>query len=181
MNIHPISFETLVDLWAGELSGTELDRLEEHLFSCDTCAITSDQIARLVGTMHELIFPVLTRAQIEQLVARGLHVDEVPVVQARGHVARFTPEVDVIVLAMRADVRDAQRVDLEFLDPAGTMHLQFLNVPFDASRGEVLVACQRHYQQYQGAMTDEPWFRLVAHIGGERREVARYAIKHVFV
>jgi hypothetical protein len=180
MSVHPIAFETLVALWAGELAGAELDTVEEHLFACDSCAAASDQIARLVGGMREMISPVLTRAQVDVLVAGGVRVCEMPIDQPAGHVARFTPDIDLFVFAMRADLTGAERVDIELLDPHGTVHVQLLNVPFDASRGEVLVACKRHYASYESRVSDTPSFRIVATAAGIPRNVAQYAIKHIF-
>ena len=48
--------------------------------------------------------------------------------------------------------------------------------PWDAERGEVLVACQRHYMMghARALMT----FRVYAEIAGTRREVGEYVVDH---
>jgi hypothetical protein len=179
MSLHPIPFETLTALWAGELAPEEADSVEVHLFSCDACAAAAQQLDRLLGTLYELIPPVLSRAHVERLVANGVRVKELQITRPTGNEAVFTPELDVFVFALHADMAGAERVDVEIHDTAGTPHMQFAHVPFDASRGEVLVACQRHYEAYDTLLSDGR-FKVFAYAAGQRREIGSFAIRHVW-
>jgi hypothetical protein len=172
----PIPFETLVDLWAGELADPE--RVEEHLFECDDCAASSARLDRLLGSLIELVPPVLTRPLRDRLEQRGLKMREIPFeAGARGE-AVFDLDLDLLVFALRADLANAQRVDLEVLDSTGKLQFAFAHVPFDAARGEVLIACQQHFRHYPG--DDDPEFRVYAVDSGGRRRVGSYVIRHVW-
>jgi hypothetical protein len=179
MSLHPIPFETLAALWAGELASEDADSIEAHLFSCDECAATAHQLDRLLGTLYELIPPVLSRPHVERLVAKGTRVKELQITQPTGNEAVFTPDLDLIVFALHADMAGADRVDVEMHDAAGTPHLRFYHVPFDVTRGEVLVACQRHYEAYD-SLLGAGRFKVFAYTAGQRREVGSFAIKHVW-
>ena len=176
---HPIPFETLVALWARELPTDEADAIEAHLFACDECAATAAGLDHLFGTLLATIPPVLTRPLVDRLAAQGLHIKELVVTQPTGNEAVFTADLDLYVFALRADVADAERVDVEITDAAGTPRLQFMHVPFDVSRGEVLVACQRHYQAYDSLLSAGQ-FKVYAHVAGKRREAGAFSIKHIW-
>jgi hypothetical protein len=172
----PIPFETLVDLWSGDLSDSE--SVEEHIFACDDCAAASAQLDRLIGSLLHLVPPVLTRSLRDRLEAGGLKILEMGFdAGARGE-AYFAADLDLLVFALRAELANVQRVDLDVLDGStGQVHFAFTHVPFDASRGEVLVACQQHFRDYPGG---DPEFRIYAVEAGARRQVGSYVIKHVW-
>jgi hypothetical protein len=176
----PIPFETLVALWAGELEAAAAERVEEHVFACDACAASSASLDRLMGSLLGQIPPVLSRALRDRLDARGLRLTEHAFESDRRGRFEFGADLDVVVLALRGDLTDARRVDVEIADPGGQVHLSFANVPFDATRGEVLIACQQHYRDYP--LNQAPEFRVYAvGEGGVRRRVGSYVIEHVWL
>lgn len=172
----PIPFETLVDLWTGELAKAE--GVEDHLFTCDQCAAASAQLDRLIGSLLHLVPPVLTRGLYDRLQERGLKILEKEFAAGARGDAYFAADLDLMVFSLRAPLADAERVDLEVLDGTGYVHFAFTHVPFDASRGEVLVACQQHFRDYPS--TGDPEFRVFAVQAGTRRQVGSYVIKHVW-
>lgn len=176
---HPIPFETLVALWAGELAPDIAVPIEEHLFSCDECSTSSTQLGHLLSGLRDVIPPVISHAHKERLVAAGLRVKELVIASPTAE-AEFGSDLDLYIFALQAPVADAERVDLELWDEKGTPQAQFLAVPFDASRGEVLVACQRHYQAFN-ELLGAGAFRLFAHKDGERRQVGCFSIKHIWL
>jgi hypothetical protein len=176
----PIRYETFVALWAGELPADEAERIEDHTFACDTCGAVFDQITRLVGTLFDFVPPVLTREMRDRFQARGFKIRELAFdAGARGE-AFFAAELDLLVFALRGGLADVKRVDLEVGDDTGAAYFEFPNVPFDASRGEVLVACQQHYRQYEFLNRGDPQFRVFAVEAGGRRLIGAYTIKHVW-
>jgi DNA-directed RNA polymerase specialized sigma24 family protein len=66
---------------------------------------------------------------------------------------------------------------VELLNPQGTAVVQLTHVPFDRQSGEILVACQRHYQNHP---VPDPVFQVHAVAGGVRREVGRYFVRHTW-
>jgi hypothetical protein len=173
----PTPFETLVALWTGDLASDAADLVEAHLFTCDACAQTSDRLGQLVAGLRQVIPPVISHAHRDRLIARGLRLRQTPVQSGVDAEAHFTAEVDLLVHVLEGDLSRAERVDLEVLSPEGTSLIELPHVPFDRQTGQVLVACQRHYQGHEVVGSD-PLFRVHAIEGGIRREVGSYFVRH---
>ena len=135
------SDETLVDLWAGELDEQAAEAVDEHLFGCKACAAETERLAGVVGALREKIPFVISHAHRERLVAAGMRVQVTEVDRSTPPVAsataRFAANVDLLVFALRADVSDADRVDVELASPTGTPRYLVEDVPFDREAGEV--------------------------------------------
>jgi hypothetical protein len=174
---NPIPFPTLVALWSGELAAPDAEAAEAHLFSCDTCAEASNRLGMLVTGLREFIPPVISHDLRDRLAARGLRLRHTPVDSGVDTDAHFTADVDLLVHVLKGDLSRAERVDLEVLDTAGVSHLQFPHVPFDPRTGEVLIACQRHYE-HMTTPPGDPVFRLHAVEGGVRRQLGTYFVRH---
>lgn len=176
------SFERLVALWAGELDETEAGALDVHVFVCDPCAATTEQLAEIVGRLRSKMPFVISRAHHDRLVASGTRIHVTTAVSTLDRrpttSARFTPDVDLLVFALCADVQQADRVDVEIASPSGTNRHVLQDVPFDREKGEVLIACQRHYE---GMFPEgDPVFSVHAVERGKRRAVGDYRIEHVW-
>jgi hypothetical protein len=173
----PTPFETLVALWCGELPAEEAEALEEHLFACDACADASARLGVLVAGLRGFIPPVISHAHRDRLAASGVRLRVTPVEPGVDVEVFFAPEFDLLVHALKGDLAHADRVDIVLLDPAGIPRLEFEHVPFDRQTGEVLVACQRHYETL-GAVPGDPRFSVHAYEGGVRRQVGSYFVRH---
>jgi hypothetical protein len=173
----PIPFETLVAWVAGELSESDGAFVEEHIFSCDACAAASERVARLTGGLREAISWVISRRQYDRLVESGTRICLTRVEAGRTPRARFTPDVDLLVHALRGDFSHAERVDIDVFSPDGTKHVLLEHVPFDRANGEVLIACQRHYE---GMFGGDPIFRVhtIEGEGKQRKHVGEYIVQH---
>jgi hypothetical protein len=172
----PIPFETLAALWSGELLPEIADEVEQHLFSCDGCAAMSDRLGRLVEGLREMLPPVISHALRDRLIAKGTRVKVTIVDVGVDTHARFTPEIDLLIHVLRADLSRAERVDVELVDPEGTPHVELIHVPFDPRAGEVLICCQRHYEHFPF----EPRFRVHVYEGGSRTRVGDYFVQHAW-
>lgn len=171
----PTPFETLVALWAGDLVPEAADAVDVHLFSCDECAAASDQLGRLVAGLREVILPVISHARRDRLVASGTRVRQTMVDAGIQAEARFAPDIDLLIHVLRADLSRAERVDVDLVDENGTPRIQLPHVPFDRSSGEVLVACQRHYEHM---FQVDPVFQIHVVERGVRRQVGSYLVRH---
>jgi hypothetical protein len=173
--------ETLVALWAGELPEAEAASVDEHLFSCGTCASASERLAHVVGGLREMLPFVISPAHRDRLVSSGkrVHVTSIDAGMdpSTRRSARFTPDVDLLVFALRADVSDADRVDVDVASPIGSPKYTLEGVPFDREKGEVLVACQRHYE---GMFPADPIFSVHAVKAGDRKTVGDYIVTHIW-
>ena len=172
----PTPFDTIVALWAGDLTAEETAAVEGHLFACDECAATSDRLGKLVVGLRAGIPPVISHAHRDRLVDSGKRIRVTPVepgIQAHAH---FTKDVDLLVHVLKGDLSRADRVDVELVTPEGITRHTFELVPFDARAGEVLIACQRHYEHiFPGG---DPLFRVLAVEQGRRRTVGEYLVVH---
>lgn len=174
---NPLSFETLVAWWTGELPDAESARVEEHLFACDACAVASTRLARLAAGLREHLPPIISHSLRDRLLAKGTRIRNTPVdagVEAR---ALFSLDVDLLVHVLRADLSRAERVDVEVVLQGWPEPILCEGVPFDAKSGEVLVCCQRHFQHWS---PEDPVFRVHAVEAGQRRRVGDYLVRHEF-
>ena len=169
-----ISDDKLVEYWSGDIVGDECDALEEHLFTCDKCSAANVELAGLVEALRETIPFVISHGQRDRMRARGARVYVTDVVPDVHSSIRFTPEVDLHVFALRADLRRAERVDVTIFSPTGEVGAVYEHVPFDVSSGEILIACQRHYE---GMFPGDPVFRVEVTEAGSRRDL-KYVVEH---
>jgi Putative zinc-finger len=75
----PIGFADVVDYWAGELTRSEEDRIEEHVFGCDDCArelAAAEALARGVAavTREGRLHTVVTDGILNRLAADGVRI-----------------------------------------------------------------------------------------------------------
>jgi anti-sigma factor RsiW len=172
------SLETL-SAWAlGELAGDEQDRVEEHVFSCDRCVPRAERALDLVRALGAMLPVFLTEARRRALDASGRPLTRVPIAPGEHRTIEFGGDVSVGYWILRADLATAARVDCELRAPDGALLVEVPDAPFDRERGELVLACQRHYEAL--GYPREIQVRVVAVDGGERRPLAEYFLDHVF-
>jgi hypothetical protein len=138
-----LSFETLVDYWAAELPAAEQDAVEEHLFSCASCTDRSGRLAALQRGVRSIIPPVITAARLERLAQAGTRIRTTEVPPGATVSVVFARDVDLLIHRLRVDLPGVTRVDCEIAGVDGTSIGLAEGVPVE--RGEVLIACQRHF------------------------------------
>jgi anti-sigma factor RsiW len=174
----PVPAERLLEYLLGELRTDAEDQLEAHLFACAPCAAEAESLAGLAGAIHRAITPILTRSRLETLESAGLVEREN--VMRPGEVAQVLYPAPGKALVLRlggAELAQARRLDVEMRTRAGEAVGRLDDVPFDASRGEVLVACQRHFAE---RFPRDLVFVLEVVSADERRPVAEYTVLHRF-
>jgi CheY-specific phosphatase CheX len=75
----PIGFADAVDYWAGELTASEADRIEDHVFGCAACArdvAAAEGLARGVAAVARggRLHTVVTDAILNRLAADGVRI-----------------------------------------------------------------------------------------------------------
>lgn len=172
------SLETAAAWVLGEQTEEESDRFEEHLFACDRCAARTLRMEALVGQLRAALPPLLTGERRRRLEATG---QPMPVVHASPGVPatiEFGKGAAVGFWVLRADLSRVERLDCELLGPGGEPLVSIPDVPFDADRGEVVLACQRHYQHL--GFPDEMQVRLTSVESAGSRPVGEYWLNHLF-
>jgi hypothetical protein len=174
----PIAWQRLVDYWAGDLDSTESDRVEEHLFACEACTTESERVARIAQAFQTAIPAVVGADQLAELRARGLVVEENPVAAGTLREVVFQPGVDVLIHRLHGlDLALAERVQLSVrIESTGDVIFEDHFAPFDRARGEVLVACQRHFSSFPPDVA----FEVRAHDPSGRVSLTTFRVPHVF-
>jgi anti-sigma factor RsiW len=168
--------EGLADYLAGLLDPRGDDELEAHLFSCESCALEAEKLAGLAVAVHRVVPPVLTAGRFEELEREGRIAEVKPVSPGQTVEARFPPAEKLLVLRLGgSDLSRARRVDVDLLDAGGRVVARLDDVPFDGARGEVLMACQRHFADL---FPHDLTFRLERVVGERREEANRYTVLH---
>jgi hypothetical protein len=172
----PLTAERLIEYLLGELEAADEERVEGHIFACARCAAAAEILAGLAAAVRRTIPQVLTRSRFESLDGAGMVSQQK--VMAPGDVAevKYPPSGRLLVLRLAgADLGHAGRIDLELRTPEGATIGRLDDVPFDARRGELIVACQRHFAERFPA---DVVFGLDVVSGEERRRVAEYTVLH---
>jgi hypothetical protein len=174
----PISFETLVDYWAGDLSTVDAEAVEAHTMRCTSCTATSAGVAAIAQAMRDQVPPVVSRAHVGKLHARGLRVVDNPIQLGERKNAVFSADVDILLHRLGGlDLSRAERVDVTVkVEETGDILFHAADAPFDREAGEVLIACQRHFSAFPPNIVFEVRIRHPSH--GE--SLAVYAVPHVF-
>ena len=175
---HPIAFEALVAYWAGDLPGQEEDALDVHLMGCSDCTASSERVAGIALSVRALIPPLVTSSQVAKLRARGLRVEENPMVPGERKAVVFRRQVDVLLHRLRGlDLANASEVSVSVRDEdTGNVIYEEARAPFDAEHGEVLVACQRHFASFPPNVLIE----VRALVPDGEPKLAQYMIPHFF-
>ncbi len=174
----PIVWERLVEYWAGDLDEADTDRIDEHLFACDACAAESARVARIARAFRAQIPVVVTSAQTAELRAQGLVVEERHFTPSTRTEVEFGRDVDVLIHHLSGmDLSRAERVELEVrVDSTGAVLFAEHFAPFDRDRGEVLIACQRHFAHLPGDVA----FDVRIHEQDGRTIEATYLVPHLY-
>jgi hypothetical protein len=174
----PIAFARLVDYWAGDLDDDEVDRIDEHLMGCAHCTRESASIARLAAAFRGAIPPIVSADEVRQLAARGLAIVTTDFAPDERKEVAFARGVDLMVHRLGGlALADATRVSVVVTaGPGDDVIGQDDWVPFDRERGELLVACQRHFA---GPPADVVFEVHVHRADGEVTRT-RYVVPHVY-
>jgi anti-sigma factor RsiW len=165
-----------VAYWAGDLAADEEQALEEHLVECPFCTAESARVAAVTETLRAVIPPVVTRAQVEGLRAKGMRVRESAFVPGERREEAFPRDVDLMIFHLtRVDLERAARVQLTVsVESSGELLSVIEETPFDEGTDELLVCCQRHFASLP---TDIVFEVLVREIDG-RQHASKYTILH---
>lgn len=175
---HPLSFETLVAYWAGELPSDETDAVDAHVMGCAACTRTSERVALITEGIRATISPCISRRALDALRARGLRVEENLVRPGERRPLTFRTDVDLLVHRLGGmDLSHTERVHVRVsVEETGALINENPAAPFDAAAGEVLIACQHHFS----ALPPNIVFEVSTVAAGASKVAATYTIAHHF-
>jgi hypothetical protein len=177
----PIGFEQLVDYWTSELDAAAVDAIEDHVFGCARCAAELERVHGLVAVFRDHLPPVISNEQLEELRAKGHVIVETTFEPGVRRGVTFEREYDFMIHRLGGlALGDATRVSVTVrLESTGdVVHVEPF-APFDRERGEVLIACQKHFANFPHDVVFD--VRVHAASAPTMPKLATYSIPHVFV
>lgn len=173
----PISHERLVEYWASDVDAGEAAAIEAHLFACARCTAAAERVAALVQAFRTALPPVIGHEELAALRAKGLVIVENEFAPASRTPVVFDRHADLLVHRLSGlDLAGAVRVEVLVRSEAHGPMFQELFAPFDASRGEVLIACQKHF----AALPHDVAFDVRVHREAAPPTLTTYSIPHEF-
>jgi hypothetical protein len=141
---NPIDPAVLADYWLAELPPAEESSVEEHVFGCEDCARILQSMVDLAAGIRTLarhgnLGMIVTREFLDRLAREGLHAREYAP-QAGGAVeCTVTPQDDLLIGRLAADLTGIEKLDLALCDPSGAERHRFRDIPFRAGLSEVML------------------------------------------
>jgi hypothetical protein len=171
----PLSWETLVDWWAGDLDEAAGSSVEEHLLGCDVCSAVASRVAATAEALRTMIPPVVGPERLAGMFRAGIHILENPIAPGQISDFQFPRNADLAVHVLGGlSFPPGSRVEVTLRSlTTGNVLGHVEDAPFDARRGAVYLACQRDYAQLD--------HDLVAEVRvGKDRPAIQYTILHHF-
>lgn len=174
----PLAWSLLVDYWAGDLDTSESEAVEAHVFGCVGCAAQSARVAEITEALRAELPVVLSAEQVGALRARGLVVEENPIAPGTRRTVEFRKGVDILLHRLQGlNLTDAQSVRITVrTESTGQVITEDHFAPFDRARGEVVIACQRHFSEMPPDIT----FDVSAVDSAGHVSRTTYHVPHVF-
>ncbi len=175
----PIDDARLGAYWANDRPPDELSAVEEHLFACTACFAAAERIGQIARAFRTSLPPVISPADLAALRAQGHILVENTFAAGARQPVTFEPGVDFLIHRLGGlDLASAERVEVVVRTESGAGGVLFeeLIAPFDRDRGEVLIACQRHFS----AFPHDVVFDVRVHRPNRPPELATYFIPHEF-
>ena len=173
----PLGLEQLVAYWSNDLDAEAQASVEEHLFACDTCFANAQRLEKVVQAFRLGPPPVISQAEVDALRAQGLNLVENSFAPGQGESVTFAHGVDLLIHRLTGlDLTHADRVEVIVRSESHGVIFEEPVAPFDRARGEVLIACQRHF----AAFPPDIVFDVRVHGPAAPADVATYIVPHIF-
>lgn len=175
----PLPVGQLVDYWTNELDAAALATVEEHLFGCASCTAAMERLQRVLGAFRTGLPPAITAAQLAELRTQGLAIEENTFVPGQRREIAFPAKLDLLIHHLGGlALHDAERVSLTVRTESGGVVIHEDPIaPFDRERGEILIACQKHF----AAFPPDIVFDVRIHRRAQPPQLATYVLPHVFL
>ncbi len=176
----PLELETLVDYWFEDTAPLDEERVETHLMECDSCSgrlrglvALGDGVRRAArdGAVQVVVTPVF----LETAAREGLRMREYRVAPGGRVACTVTPEDDLMITHLEADLRGVSRLDVVTSWEGGPDE-RLEDVPVNPDARELLVAQPMPALRALGDVVLR--MRLLAREEGGERLVGEYTFVH---
>lgn len=176
----PLEPATLVDYWFGDAASAEEVLVEEHLIECDGCGGRLRALLALGQGVRRaahagMVHVVVTPAFLETAAREGLRAREYRVTPGGSVACTVTPEDDLLITRLMADLTGVARLDLVTISEGGPDQ-RLEDVPVPAGARELLVAQPMPAMRALGPTVVR--MRLLAQERGGERLLGEYTFAH---
>ncbi|MGC4056312.1 MAG: zf-HC2 domain-containing protein [Paludibaculum sp.] len=178
----PLDAALLVDYWLAVLDSVEEERVEEHLFGCDSCGARLREIVALIQEVRGLardgsLRMVVSDEFVERAAREGLRIRQYEPPPGGSVECTVTAEDDLLIARLAANLAGARQVDLCFLDERGAEQGRMPDIPICPDTGCVI------YQESMVFAKAAPTSRLIARLvardeSGAERLLGEYTFNH---
>jgi hypothetical protein len=178
----PIETTVLADYWINELTASEIEVVEEHLFRCDACGERLRELVTMMEGICELVRQgnlsmVLSEGIVQRASNEGLRIRSYSLPAGGSVDCSVDAEDQILISHLAADLTGTARVDLVWLDDQGTEHFRLPDIPFKPESTQVI------YQECIDRAKAMPSATLVARLvaveqSGLERVVGEYRFQH---
>jgi len=177
----PIAFADVVDYWAGELTGADHDRIEEHVFSCDACArelADGEKLVRGIGAVARdgRLHSVVTDAILNRLAADGVRIRMFTLDGSGVVPCAVWAGDDLVVSRIRADFADAESVTIVTRLASGEEISRLADIPVRPGQREILNAFSA--ARLRTLPATRVSVSVSARVGSDERMLAEYTLEH---
>ena len=175
---HP-DIQTLTEYWLGNVSD---DALEEHLLDCAACSEQLGWVARLAKGIEAVVRGgnlawIMTPEFLERLVAEGLRVRTYTPPLNGSVNCTVTPQDDLLMGRLRADLSDVARLDVVLTGGEGELRARLEDVAFCPSADGELVF-NEPLDHARHTHKDVLKVRFVSVDAGRERVLGEYTFNH---
>jgi anti-sigma factor RsiW len=174
---------TLLAYWAGELDEAREAELEQHYLGCEVCSAALAEVEAIAAGVRRAfvagrVAAVLSPTVAERLQQRGLRIREYRLPVNGSVNCTVAPEDDLLMSRLQVPLKGVTRLDLVLAAPRkdGAWEARLEDVPFDASRDEVVVVPSIELTRAMPAHVQV--MRLVAVGEGGERVLGKYTFNH---
>jgi hypothetical protein len=171
-----------MEYWLAALSAVDEERVEEHLFTCDSCGDRLREVIALSDALRSLARSGTLQVVVsDQLVKRaadaGLRVREYAVRIGESVQCTVAADDHLLVARLAVDVITASRVDLSWCDAQGAELQRMVDIPIRTDAASVV--CQQSITWAKASPSSTLIARLVG-VGekGDERLLGEYAFHH---
>ena len=177
----PIAFADVVDYWAGDLTGAEEDRIEEHVFSCADCArevAAAEALARGIAAVARegRLRTVVSDAILNRLAADGVRV-RMYTLDGSGIVpCAVWADDEVVVARILADFAEVDSVTIVTRQASGDEISRLSDVAVRPGQREILNAFSAAHLRKLPATRVK--VTVTTQMGRGERTIAEYTLEH---
>ena len=177
----PIGFADVVDYWAGELTRSDEDRIDEHVFSCADCArevAVAEALARdIAAVVREGRFhAVVNDAILNRLAADGVRVRTYTLDGSGVVPCAVWADDDLVVARIRADFAEVDSVTIVTRQASGDEISRLSDVALRPGQREILNAFSAAHLRKLPATRVQ--VTVTTQVGSGERTFAEYTLEH---